>query len=54
MARHALLLETAQGATIAVLFDSAEAARDWEDQNPDVVSVGLAAVVNRPTALNLA
>lgn len=53
MSAHVLLIETAQGATVAVRFPSIDAAREWEDAHPDVEGVGCAVLVTRKEALEL-
>lgn len=55
MAAVILLVETAEGAAVAVRFADGEAARDWEDAHTtEVTGLGLAPIVTRTEALRLA
>lgn len=53
MTPHLLLITTAQGATVAVRFPSADAARDWEDEHEMDLGtvVGLIPLVTKAEAL---
>lgn len=48
-----LLVETDQGEVVAVRFPSVEAARSWEDQNPDLAVRGVARSVTKSEALKV-
>lgn len=51
MAAVVLLLQDVQGGTNAVMFGSAELARQWEERNPEVESIGVAVLTTRAAAL---
>lgn len=46
-----LLVQAAQGGTIAVRFPSRSAAEAWEERNPDVETIGLVSVCTQTEAL---
>ena len=51
---HILLVETAEGGNVAVRFPSAAAAQDWDDDHPDIETIGLVPVVSATAAIRLA
>lgn len=47
---HVLLVETAEGGTLAVRFPSRSAAEAWDERNPDIETIGMAPLCTQAEA----